>query len=59
MNRKRAMITFTVVVLTVELLVINGLKILGADDETIGSVYVLLLCAAGLGVGEIVTRYRW
>lgn len=59
MNRKQALIVFTMVVLAVEIATISGLRILGADDETIGLVYVLLLCGAGLGVGEIVTRYRW
>ncbi len=59
MTRKRVLIVFAIGVLLLEIVLLGGLKLLGADDETIGLVYVLLLCGAGLGVGEIVMRYRW
>jgi hypothetical protein len=59
MNRKRALIAFAIGILLLEVALISGLKFLGADSETLALAYVLLLCGTGLGVGGIVTRYRW
>ncbi|MDQ3724713.1 MAG: hypothetical protein M3335_02290 [Actinomycetota bacterium] len=59
MNRKQALIAFTIVVLTVEIVGISALRLLGASSEAIAFAYALLLSGAGLGVGGIFTRYRW
>jgi hypothetical protein len=59
MSRKRALITFFIGVMLVEAVVIGGLILLGATSEAIVLAYALLVCGAGLGVGEIFTRYRW
>ena len=40
-----------------EIAVIGVLEHLGADSETVFLAYVVLLSAAGLGVGGIITHY--
>jgi hypothetical protein len=39
-------------------LLLGGLKRLGASNEDLVLVYLLLLVAGGLGVGQIVMRYH-
>jgi len=57
MTQRRILIGFAIGVLLVEIIMISGLKLLRADPETIVFAYLLLLCGAGLGVGEIITRF--
>jgi hypothetical protein len=58
MTKRQALISFVFGAVLVEVIALAALAVLGADSETVAAAYVLLLCAAGLGVGEIVTRYR-
>jgi hypothetical protein len=58
MTEKRAHILFISGMLLLELLLFGALKSLGASNEDLVLVYVLLLTIGGLGVGQIVMRYR-
>lgn len=58
MTEKRALTGFITGVVLLELLVIKGLALLGADSETQVAAYVLLLSVAGFGTGFIVTHYH-
>jgi hypothetical protein len=58
MNEKRAHILFISGMLLLDLLLLGGLKSLGAGNEDLVLAYLLLLAAGGLGVGQIVLHYR-
>ena len=57
MTARQAITVYIVGVLVVELSVLIGMKHLGADSESIGAVYALLLSGAGLGSGFVFNRY--
>lgn len=57
MTARQAITAYIVSVLVVEAILIGGMKHLGADSESIGSVYALLLGSAGLGGGFVFNRY--
>lgn len=58
MTERQALISFAIGAVLVEVIALAVLARLGADSETVVAAYILLLCAAGFGVGEIVTRYH-
>jgi hypothetical protein len=58
MTERQAFIALFIGIVIATFTVVGGLLSLGADSETLGVAYVLLLCAGGFGVGGIVTHYR-
>lgn len=58
MTERQAFISFFAVVLVVEVVLMGGLKLLGADSETMVAALVLLVSGAGLGVGFIGVHYH-
>lgn len=58
MTERQALISFVIGAVLVEVIALAVLAVFGADSETVAAAYVLLLCATGLGIGEIVTRYH-
>jgi|GEM_PF-6764843 len=58
MTERTALILYAIGVLLVEVLAFGALVFIGASSNTMLLAYVVLLCAAGLGVGEIVSRYH-
>lgn len=57
MTRRKALISFMVCILLIEITGIILLQQAGADSEIKARAYVLLLSVAGLGGGWIFTRY--
>jgi hypothetical protein len=57
-TERQAFIVYFIGVLLVEMIVLCGLKLLGADSETIASAFGLLLSGAGLGVGFLGAHYH-
>jgi uncharacterized membrane protein YdcZ (DUF606 family) len=57
MTRRKALISFMVGILLIEIAGIIFLEHMGAPSETKARAYVLLLSVAGLGGGWIFTRY--
>ena len=57
MTRRKALISWTIGILVIEIAGILLLGHAGADSETQARAYVLLLSVAGLGGGWIFTRF--
>jgi hypothetical protein len=57
MTARQAITAYIVGVVAIEFVTLSAMKHLGADSESIGSVYALLLGGGGLGCGFIVNRY--
>ncbi len=58
MTERQAFITFFVVALLLEAVLIGGLKFLGGDSETIAIGVGFLMSGAGLGVGFLGAHYH-
>lgn len=58
MSRKQAVIAYAVLVGVVTFVVFGNLKRMEADSESVGLAYILLISAAGLGVGGVMTHFR-
>lgn len=58
MTEKRAHILFISGLVLLEILLLVGMKSLGAGNEDLVLAYLLLLIGGGLGVGQIVMRYH-
>jgi len=58
MTEKRAHILFISGLVLTEILLLGGLKSLGAGNEDLVLAYLLLLIGGGLGVGQIVMHYH-
>ncbi|HEX5593015.1 MAG TPA: hypothetical protein VFX35_06685 [Solirubrobacterales bacterium] len=58
MTERQAFITFFVVVVLFEAVLIGGLQVLGADSEMTATAVGFLLCGAGLGVGFLGVHYH-
>jgi hypothetical protein len=58
MTEKRAHILFISGMVLLEILLLGGLKSLGAGNEDLVLAYLLLLIGGGLGIGQIVMRYH-
>lgn len=58
MSEKQFLVVWGVGAILIEVLVMGGLRCLGADSETIGSAYALVLGAEALGGGLIFMRYH-
>lgn len=56
MTERRAYILLFVAALLAEAVLMGGLALLGAENDLLVAVYLLLVCAAGLGVGLIGTH---
>ena len=58
MTERQAFISFVAVVLFLEVALMGGLSLLGADSETQAAALVMLGSGAGLGVGFIGLHYH-
>jgi hypothetical protein len=58
MTERQAFIGFAIVIVVMTFVLVGGLVSLGADSATLDLAYLLILCAAGFGVGGIVTHYH-
>jgi hypothetical protein len=58
MTERNALIALLVGIFLMTLVVVSGLRFLGASSETFLLAYVALMCVGGFGVGGIVTHYR-
>jgi hypothetical protein len=58
MTERRALIGFGIAAVLAQVVVINGLALLGADSEMQARASVLLMGAAGLGGGFLFMRYH-
>lgn len=58
MTERQAFIVFVAVVLLVEVVLMSGLRLLGADSETMALAVGVLLGGAGLGVGFLGVHYH-
>lgn len=58
MTERQAFITFFVVAVLLETVLIGVLKFLGADSETTAIAVGFLMCGAGLGVGFLGVHYH-
>jgi hypothetical protein len=58
MSQKQAVIAYGVLVGVVSFVLFGSLKRMNADSETISLAYILLISAAGLGVGGVMTHFR-
>ena len=58
MSQKQAVVLYFALVGIVTLVVFGSLKRMEADSETISFAYMLVVSAAGLGVGGVMTHFR-
>lgn len=58
MTERQAFIVYFISAVLVEVVVVCGLSLLGADSETIAIAFGFLLSGAGLGVGFIGVHYH-
>jgi len=57
MSQKRAVILYGILIGVVIFVVFGSLKRMDASSETIALAYTLLISAAGLGVGGVMTHF--
>jgi hypothetical protein len=58
MTERQAFIVFAIVIVVMTFVLMGGLVSLGADSATLNFAFLLIMCAAGFGVGGIVNRYH-
>ena len=58
MTERQAFIAFFIGALLIEAVLLGGLRLLGADSETMAIAFGFLLSGAGLGVGFLGVHYH-